>query len=525
MLRVVSLYLPTWAADRRRRMGALECIQQKWEPVLRPDNRQNKEAPSREKPLVFAGRVGGRHIIVAADQAALALGLRPGLALAEAQARVPDLFVEAADPATDAAALERLAAWALRRYSPIVALDPPDGLFIDITSAAHLFGGEPALLDDLLRRFTAAHIHARAALADTIGAAHALARFAQAPLTIAAPGKTEAALAKLPIAALRLDPELADRLRRLGFETIGGLAAIPRAPLRLRFGEEPLRRLDQAFGRLAEPLQPYFQPELIHVRRAFAEPISAPETLARYTGKLVASLCRALEQKGLGARRLDLLFHRVDKVVQAIRAGLARPTRDATRLTWLLTDRLESIEPGLGIEEMRLAASLAEPLAPSQCDISGPNAKADLADLVDRLANRTGVTKLYRAAPAESDLPERSVRRLAPLAPPAGALWPKHWPRPSRLLSPPEPIDALALLPDRPPAQFTWRGVCRRVKRADGPERVFGEWWRREEETAAVRDYFLVEDESGERFWLFRSGDGEDLATGNLRWYLHGVFA
>lgn len=482
-------------------------------------------APPPESPLVFAGREGSRRIIFSADRAALALGLKPGLALAEAQARVPSLHVETANPAADAAALKRLAAWALRRYSPIVAIDLPDGLIIDITGAAHLFGGEAALLHDLLKRLAAARISARAALADTVGAAHALARFAQEPATIAPPGQTEAALAGLPIAALRLDLELADRLRRLGFETIGDLAAVPRGPLRLRFGEEPLRRLDQAFGRLAEPLQPYLPPQLIHVRRTFAEPISAPETLARYTGKLVAALCRALEQKGFGARRLDLLFHRVDKVAQAIRAGLARPARDALRLTRLLTDRLPAIDPGFGIDEMRLAASLAEPLAPSQCDIAGPEAKADMAALVDRLANRSGVKKLYRAAPAESDWPERSVRRVPPLAPPEGAFWPKHWPRPSRLLTPPEPIEALALLPDRPPAQFTWRGVRRRVTRADGPERVFGEWWRSEEESAAVRDYFLVEDETGERFWLFRRGDGEDLATGDWRWYLHGVFA
>lgn len=506
MRRAVSLYLPAWPAGRlRRQKGAA--------------------APPPEKPLVFAGQNGSRRVIIAADQAALALGLMPGLALAEAQARVPDLHVEAADPAADAAALERLAAWALRRYSPIAAIDPPDGLIIDITGAAHLFGGEPELLDDLLRRLAEARISARAALADTVGAAHALARFAPEPSTVVPPGETGTALSGLPIAALRLGHELAGNLQRLGFDTISDLAAVPRAPLRLRFGEEPLRRLDQALGRLAEPLRPYVPPQLIQVRRGFAEPISAPETLARYTGKLVAALCRVLEEKGLGARRLDLLFYRVDKITQAIRAGLARPARDPSHLARLLTDRLESIDPGFGIEEMRIAASLAEPLAPSQGDISGPKARADIAALVDRLANRTGVTKLYRAAPAESDWPERSVRRLPPLAPPAGAVWPKHWPRPSRLFSPPEPVEALALLPDKPPAQFTWRGLRHRVKRADGPERVFGEWWRSEEEAAAVRDYFLVEDEAGERFWLFRSGDGEDPAAGNLRWYLHGVFA
>jgi len=507
-MRVISLSLPFWPADRlRRQLGT------------------GSAAPAPKKPLVFVGQDGGRRIVAAANPAALALGLKPGLALAEAQARVPGLSIASADPAADATALNRLALWALRRYSPLVAVDPPDGLLIDITGTAHLFGGEAALLDDLLAHLKAADIHASAALADTIGAAHALARFGRSQAAVAAPGEIGAAIGSLSVAALRLDPALASRLQRLGFETIGDLAAVPRAPLALRFGPEPLRHLDQAFGRLAEPLQPILPPELIHMRQAFAEPIGAPETLARYTAKLVAALCRVLERQGFGARRLDLLFYRIDNIIEAIRAGTAKPLRDAARLTRLLTQKLETVDPGFGIEEMVLSASLTEPLAPRQCGSFGGSADPDLSALVDTLSNRAGVTKLYRAAPAESDLPERSVQILGPLAPPAGAVWPRHWPRPSRLLSPPEPVDTLALLPDHPPAQFIWRGIRRRVAKADGPERIFGEWWRREEETAAIRDYFLVEDDAGERFWLYRSGDGEDPATGDLRWYVHGVFA
>ena len=474
---------------------------------------------------MIAGRDGRRRAVVAADRAAQALGVRPGLALAQAQARVPDLHIEPADPAADAAALARLALWALRRYSPVVAIDLPDGLLIDATGVAHLFGGETALLDELRVRLTAARLGSRVALAGTVGAAHALARFGPRPAMIAASSETGAAVAALPLAALRLDPTLVERLRRLGFESIADLAATPRAPLALRFGSEPGRRLDQMFGRLAEPIQPIRWPELIQVRRAFAEPIAAPETLARYIGQLVEALCPLLEAQGLGARRLDLLFHRVDNLVQAIRVGTAKPVREVKRLTRLLTDRLESVDPGFGVEVMTLAAILAEPLAYRQDDTLGRTADADVSDLVDILANRIGADKLYRAAPAESDLPERAVRRIAPLAPAVGATWPAHWPRPSRLLSPPEPVDTVALLPDQPPVHFIWRGVRRRVKRADGPERVFGEWWHRDPETAAVRDYFVVEDESGERFWLYRSGDGEDPATGDLRWYVHGVFA
>jgi len=418
-----------------------------------------------------------------------------------------------------------LAGWALRRYSPVIALDPPDGLVIDVTGAAHLHDGEAPLLRDLLSRLQAASIAARVGLADTVGAAHALARFALDPLTIAASGQTSAALMPLPLAALRLDAECAERLRRLGFVTITDLMAVPRAPLALRFGPEPGRRLDQALGRLAEPLALFQSPELIHVRDAFAEPIGAPEILARVIARLTGRLCLLLERRGLGARRLDLLFDRIDGRVEVIRVGTARPVRNPARLARLLTDRLDRVDPGFGIEAMTLTASLAEPLTYRQGNPLGDNARSDVSALVDRLANRLGTSRLYRVIPVESDLPERSVRSVAPLAPPVGATWPEHWPRPSRLLSPPEPIETVALLPDHAPVQFTWRGVRRRITRADGPERVFGEWWRRDGEADAVRDYFIVEDCCGERFWLFRSGDGEDPATGDLRWYIHGVFA
>ena len=312
----------------------------------------------------------------------------------------------------------------------------------------------------------------------------------------------------------------------LGFERIGELAAKPRAPLALRFGPELGRRLDQAMGKLSEPIDPVRPPDLIEVRRVFAEPIGAPETIARYTGKLVVQLCEALEAKGLGARRLDLLFHRVDNRIEAIRIGTARPVRDAKRLTRLLCDKIETIDPGFGIEIMRLAATLAEPLAPKQTISSLiEEPEADVSDLIDTLANRVGEQQLYRFAPVASDVPERSVQRIAPMAPDTGeGPGPTIGRVPRACCRDPEPIETLALLPDHPPVSFTWRGVRRRVKRADGPERVFGEWWKRDAELFAVRDYFRVEDEAGERFWIYRAGDGEDAATGSQRWFLHGIF-
>ena len=293
----------------------------------------------------------------------------------------------------------------------------------------------------------------------------------------------------------------------------------------LRFGPQVWRRIDQALGVLDEPIEPVHSPELVEARRAFAEPIGAAETIARYIGQLVVRLCAALEAKGLGARRLDLLCQRVDNRAQAVRVGLAMPVRDVKRLTRLLCDKIETIEPGFGIEVMTLRVTLAEPLTPRQAVSSLVEETApDVSDLIDLLANRVGDRAIYRVAPVSSDVPERSVQRIPAMAADTGAVWPGHWPRPSRLLPHPEPVETVALLPDHPPVSFTWRGVRRRVKRADGPERVFGEWWKRDAELIAVRDYFRVEDEAGERYWLYRAGDGEDAATGSQRWFLHGVF-
>lgn len=462
-------------------------------------------------PLVCAGVDGGSRIVTAADHAALALGISPGLKLAQVQARVPGLVIAPADPAADAAALDRLALWVLRRYSPLVGLGPPDGLLIDITGAAHRLGGEDGLCSDLCTRLRQAGITGRTAIADTIGAAHALARFSARTIP------------DLPIAALRLDADLIIKLRRLGFDRVADLDATPRAPLARRFGPNPGLRLDQLLGRSPEPMQPILPAEIIRIRHDFAEPISTPDAISHATHRLTEALCTAMEPAGLGARRLDLVFHRVDTSLQAIRIGTARPIRDAGRLAKLLLDRLPQVDPGFGVEAMTLAAPLAEPLAYRQTNSLQPDRVGDVSALIDTLTNRLGPARLYRIAPIESDIPERSIRRIPPLAPATGRTWPGY-PRPTRLLPHPEPVDTIALLPDQPPVQFTWRGKVRRIRRADGPERVFGEWWRDAAETSAVRDYFVVEDGGGARFWLFRSGDGEDAATGNHRWYLHGFF-
>lgn len=506
MQRVVSLCLPTWSTDRVRRKAG-------------------DAAPPRETPVVLIGHDGGRRVVLAADAAAQALGLHTGMPATKAQVLVPDLLIQPADTEADAAALDQLALWALRHYAPIAAADPPDGIVIDTSGADHLHGGEAAMLSMMVERLEASGVATRAAIADSWGAAHALARYAARPILVMPPGGAAEVIGPLPLAALRLPLPMVAELRTLGFTRIADIMATPRAPLALRFGPEILRRLDQALGRAVEAIDPIRPAALIEVHRQFPEPIAAAETIARYIGKLVVQLCAGLEAGGLGARRLDLICQRVDRRAQAIRVGTAQPIRDIKRLTRLLCDKIEAIDPGFGIEVLSLAATLAEPFDMTQhASALVEDAVPDVSDLIDVLANRVGEHRVYRAEPVVTDVPERSVRRIPALAPETGATWPTQWPRPPRLLTPPEPIETVALLPDHPPAFFTWRGIRRRVKRADGPERVFGEWWKRDAELVAVRDYFRVEDDAGERFWIFRAGDGQDATTGSHRWFLHGVF-
>jgi len=500
MRRVVSLWLPAWPTDRLRKQGAP------------PDG-----------SLVTATHDGRKRVIAAVDALAAQAGLYPGMPVAQGQALVPDLTVMEARPEEDTAALRRLAGWCLR-YAPLAAAAPPDGVWIDVTGSAHLQGGETRLLRDLVSRLLAQGFAARAAVADTPGAAHAMARFGAHEVTVVPPGGQETALARLPLAALRLPDETLDGLRLMGIEQIGTLATMPRAPLVRRFGALGTTRLDQAFGRVPEAIEPEFPPELIQARLTFVEPLLTAEAFATVIDRLIVTVCSNMERSGNGARRLDLLFERVDGTIQAIRIGTARASRDARHLGRLLKERIERVDPGLGVEAMRLVVPRAEPLVLAQTaarlmasDVEEP----DIAPLIDRLSNRLGSRRVYRVAPVDSAVPERSVRQTQGKAVES---WPADLPRPVRLLDPPQPVEAMALLPDHPPMAFTWRRVRHRVRRADGPERIAGEWWKRNGETRSVRDYFRVEDEEGHRYWLFRRGDGENGISGDMRWFLHGLF-
>jgi protein ImuB len=514
MRRVVSVWFPTLPTDRLRQP-------KKGQGATHPLTGSKGHRPfagQGQRPDLPLVTVTSR-MVMAVDTTAAALGLRPGMKLAQAQALVPGLKVHDADLPGDAALLRRLAEWCLR-YAPLTAVDPPDGLWIDVTGGAHLHGGETRLPHDLVNQLNSQGLAARAAVADTPAVAHAVARFGSGG--VVSPGKY--VMATFPIEALRLPADMLADLRLMGFERIGPLAAAARAPLAKRFGVELAKRLDQAAGVLFEPIVPVAPLALIQARLGFVEPLLTAEAFSTVIASLVPQVCSDLERAGLGARRLDLRFERVDGSVQAIRIGTARPVRDAHHLARMLDERLECVDPGLGVEAMHLIVAMGDTLGFVQTTSSlVAEPPPDLAPLVDRLVNRLGEGEVYRLVPIESDVPERSIRQVPALTQATGG-WSVDLPRPVRLLDPPQPIDAMALLPDHPPVAFTWRRVRHRVRHADGPERIAGEWWKRDREWASVRDYFRVEDEDGRRFWLFRRGNGSAVETGDMRWFLHGLF-
>jgi len=475
---------------------------------------------------------GRRPVVIACDPAARAMGIRTGMPLAQARMLAPDLHAEPAAVEADDAALEHLAAWCLW-LSPLTSARPPDEIWIDTAGCDHLHGGEEAMLAALGDRMRDLGYRHRLALADTAGAAYALTRSAriEAPVIIP-PHAQKAALNDLPVAGLRLSADCVSGLNRLGLTTIGALCRAPRAPLVRRFGPELMRRLDQALGHVAEPLLPQTSLDAIIARRSFVEPIGTDTAIAAVIDVLVPEICEILIQRGLGARLLDLLCTRVDDTVQAVRIGTASPVREAFHLARLLKEQIETIAPGFGIEAMQLVVARSETLENNlqgQASLGERTRDADLSCLIDRLRNSVGPENVLRLAPWPSDWPEHSQTEIPvdarfPALPWAACGRRQALPRPVRLTTPPDPIQVVALLPDGAPRLFLWRGHRHIVRGADGPERLHGEWWRDRAVYGAIRDYWIVETEDDERFWLFRRGDGVHDWSGDRSWFLHGLF-
>lgn len=487
------------------------------------------------------------------------MGLSAGLGLAEARARFPRLETLKADPAADRRLLEAVADWC-DRYTPLVALDPPHGLILDISGCAHLFGGERALTDDLLARLFRQGFVAAAAIAAHAGTALALVR--HAPEACVAAGEEIAAVEPLPVAALRLDDELAATLGRLGLKTIGALLELPRAGLARRFGAALIARLDETTGRASRPISPLRPvPALIAERRLF-EPVSLAEDVERILLNLVGRLEEGLEERGEGGRRFELSLFRVDGKVERLSVGAAAPVREPCRIQALFRERMkglgEAFDAGFGYDLVKLAVLASERMEATQEDLSGERGREeDFEGLIGRIGARLGEAAVLRPEPAESHWPERAAvmrpageasnkglgRRSGPArdaTAPSAAIPDLQAPRPLRLLADPEPVEASFEVPDGVPLHFRWRRALHIVRRFEGPERIAPEWWR--DEDGRSRDYYRIEDEAGRRYWLFREGthglarpsipgdpQAEEAARGGPKglpaWYLHGIFA
>lgn len=518
--------LPTHAQPPMRELGRRSEAASHPYKAAKPAPRISVPAakPREHAPLALIDKVGRREEVVAACDGARALGVHPGMAATHARALVSDLDFRPAEPQADAELLDRLALFAVRRWSPIAAVSPSDGLWIDLAGCEHLHGGEERFCRRLIAFCSRAGFTARVAVADTPGAAHALARYGRGDLIRAEPGATASALAPLPIVALRLAPNALSAARRFGFETVADLLPVARGPLARRLGLPAITRLDQALGAVAEPITPREDAEVPLVERRLLEPIGTAEAIEQVMGDLLGDLAGVLQERGLGARALRLTGLRVDGTEQVIAVGTSRPTREVSHLLRLLNLKIERIDPGMGLEQFWLVAPHTEPLDAVGLGavLAGETLVRDPARLVDVIAGRIGPRSVFRVAPVESHVPERAVARSDPNATPGP--WPE-WPRPIRLFARPEPLArVMALMPDQPPRRFEWRGKTYKIVAGDGPERVHGEWWRRDAEVWAVRDYYRVEDEAGGRYWVFRRGDGFEEESGDLSWWMHGVF-
>lgn len=520
MPRIVSVWLPRW-------------------PILRFCTAQARSVRSlkpidpERRPFILAIDAPGGRRIAALNAAAEAFGLRVGDKVADARAKAGVLQMHSADFAADRAALQRLALWATR-YTPAVSPwgedNGADGFFLEVTGGTHLFGSEEMLLADLSRRLSHFGLPARLAIADTAGAAWALSRFHPSATVVLDSGREAEHLAALPIEALRLSPDICTPLRQLGFKRIGSLIGEPRAPFAARFPSRLLERLDQALGRMPEPLSFITPPPTYHALRQLLEPIAAQEMIVTVAIHLMEEIVPALIRDGMGARSLRLALYRIDGEVVVVDFGLTVPTRSSAHVARLIDLKLEriieTIDAGFGFEAVSLTVSVAERTEPKQTELASicDRDKAErTAALIDGLRQRLGPRRVRQLEAVESHLPEKAEAARAPRK---SLVWPapdEARPRPILLLPRPEPAEVVALVPEGPPRRFRWRGTIHGIVHSQGPERIAGEWWRHRA-PQLTRDYYLVENDRGRRFWLYREGLYErEMAA--PRWFVHGLFA
>jgi protein ImuB len=513
MARVISVWLPFFQTEliERRTSGV----------------RLDEPSPF---AIITKGKGGKR--LLALNPAARESGLHAGMLLTDACAMLPELRTALHDPEPERRMLTQLAA-ACNRFSPWAAPDAPDGLWIDATGLAHLFGGEQPMLEAIIAFLRRLGFSAYAAIAGTAGAAWAGARHVGKPITMIEPGKEMETLASLPVRALRIDPDSAALLDRLGLKTIGQLLAIPRPHLRMRLGTLIGTRIDQALGHEGEALSPLIAEPVYAARVEFTDPLTAMDALELTARRLVDVVAAQLQADGKGARRFTLMLFDTQNGKTELPVRMARASCEASHIARIIKERLAALEgrfdPNLGFDAAALYAMSVEPLTARQSELltgtlAGSEDKVRLAQFLDRVTARLGEKAVRRFAFKESYLPERASFHVSATAEAdikAASAAPLSQPRPLMLLPKPELISAISQVPDYPPHQFTWRRCRHLVMKAEGPERISPEWWHDDEggKTPQARDYYTVEDKEGRRFWLYGEGDGL-----NRRWFMHGLF-
>lgn len=491
-----------------------------WFKYLLPDHLAVSRPELKEFPLVITVQERGRQLVKYCNVPASKAGIRAGMTLADARALVSDIIPEDYQEGGEQLLLKELGEWCIR-FSPIVAIDGNDGLLIDLTGCSHLWKGEVPYLRDLLDRLMAKGYQVRGAIADTIGAAWAIARFGKEKAIIPA-GEQYRFLLSLPPAALRLESTLVLRLHKLGMYRIENFIDLPRSVLRRRFGEGLLLAMEQALGQTREFINPISIPEPYTERLPCLEPIRTAKGIELAISKLLEGLCLRLHRESMGLRQVLLKCYRVDGRVITVSMGTHKPSHHIGHLQKLLGMRIAHIEPKLGIELFILEASGIEPVELSQQAIWASSSAADellVTELLDRITLRAGKDAVQRFLPQEHYWPERSVKVAANLDEQPAITWPVGKLRPTHLLACPEPVSVTAPIPDYPPILFIYKGEKHIIKKADGPERIEREWWI---EDGEHRDYYTVEDEAGRRYWLFRSGYYHSRQN---QWFLHGFFA
>ena len=491
---------------------------------------------AQDGPRAIVEQVRGAMRLVAPDADALSIGLTAGMTLADARAREPDLAVFDADPHADQDWLERLCD-GCARYTPSAALDASQGLMLDISGCAHLWGGEEALVRDAVDRLERHGMRVRHALAGTPEGAHALARFASAPAA-----DEDGALRRLPIEALELEEDSLVALRRAGLRIVGDLAARPAATLAARFGEEAVDALHRLLGLGHRPLAPRRPRPIVRIERRFAEPVGSTAYALKALEGMAEEAGERLSERGQGGRRFEIIFFRTDGLAFPLRIETSLAVRDAPAIMRLVQERIDSLsdplDPGFGFDMLRLTVPQAEPMAPTQLALEGGEVRREeaVAALVDRLSVRVGRGRIQRLEPRDSHIPEQAQLALPAVESRAPVSWPKLAEpgdppmRPIHLFDPPQPVEVVAQVPDGPPHRFRWRRTVHEVTRFEGPERIAPEWWKATdgaltgESAGLTRDYYRIEDARGRRYWIFRHGLYGTEAQ-HPRWYIHGLFA